>query len=107
MAGAVLAQNVPAKKTLVVSGRTADAAVVQIDGHSYVDVDTFARMINAAVKLEPGRDIPTVPTTDAGAKPERIPPGLSKDFSKPIGMEIREWKAAIASVIGSGVAEGN
>ena len=110
LAGAVFAQNATAKKTLVVNGRTADAAVVQIDGHSYVDVDTFARMINAAVTFEPGRVILTVPATEAGAKPERTTAGLSKDFSK-AGIsqlaEMREWKAALASVIRSGVAEGN
>src|SRR6202795_4192681 len=110
LAGAVFAQNATAKKKLVVNGRTTDAAVVQIDGHSYVDVDTFARMINAAVKFEPGRVILTVPATEAGAKPERTTAGLSKDFSK-AGIsqlaEMREWKAAIASVIRSGVAEGN
>lgn len=107
---AAFGQNAPIKKALVVNGRTADAAVVQIDGHSYVDVDTFARMINAAVKFEPDRVILTVPATQAGAKPERTAPGLSKDFSK-AGIsqlaEMREWKAAIASVIRSGVAEGN
>jgi hypothetical protein len=110
LAGAAFAQNAPTKRALVVNGRTADAAVVQIDGHSYVDVDTFARMINAAVKFEPGRIILTVPATEGGAKPERTAPGLSKDFSK-AGIsqlaEMREWKAAIASVIRSGVAEGN
>jgi hypothetical protein len=34
LAGAAFAQNASTKKTLVVNGRTADAAVVQIDGHS-------------------------------------------------------------------------
>jgi hypothetical protein len=75
-----------------------------------VDVDTFARMVNAAVKFEPGRVILTVPATEAGAKPELTAPGLSKDFSK-AGIsqlaEMREWKAAIASVVRSGVAAGN
>jgi hypothetical protein len=110
LAGVVFAQNPRPKKTLVVNGRTAGAAVVQIDGHSYVDVDTFARMINAAVKFEPGRVILTLPATKAGAKSGRTAPGLSKGFSK-AGIsqlaEMRGWKAAIASVIRSGVAEGN
>jgi hypothetical protein len=65
---------------------------------------------NAAVKFEPGHVILTVPATEAGAKPERTAPGLSKDSSK-AGIShlagMREWKAAIASVIRSGVAEGN
>ncbi len=109
-AGAAFAENTPQKKQLVVNGRTADGAVVQIDGHSYVDVDTFARIMNAAVRVEPGRVILTVPAAEAEAKVERTAPGLSKDFAK-AGVsqlaEMREWKAAIASAIRSGVAGGN
>jgi len=108
--GATFAQSAPAKKALVVNGRTADAAIIEIDGHSYMDVVTFARMMNAAVKFEPGRVTLTVPTAEAGAIPERTVPGLSKNFSKAgisLLAEMREWKAAIASVIKSGVAEGN
>jgi hypothetical protein len=109
-AGASFAQNAPEKKTLVVNGRTATGVVVQIDGHSYMDVDTFARIMNATASYEPGRVILTVPAAEAGAKPERTAPGLSKDFAK-AGIfqlaEMREWKAAIASAIRSGVAGGN
>lgn len=109
-AGGALAQNASQTKTLVVNGRTADGAVVQIDGRSYVDIDTFARIMNATVRFEPGRIILTVPATQAGAKPEGTAQGLSKDFAK-AGIsqlaEMREWKAAIASVIRSGVAAGN
>jgi hypothetical protein len=110
LTGAAFAQNAPQKKTLVVNGRTADVAVLQIDGHSYVDLDTFARIMNAAVTFEPGRVILKFPAAESGAKPERTVPGLSKDFAK-AGIfqlaEMREWKAAIASVIRSGVAGGN
>jgi len=114
MAGAVSAQNVPEKKTpekkaLVVNGRIADAAVVQIDGHSYVDVDAFARIMNATVRFEPGRVILTVPAAAAEAKPGRAAPGLSKDFAK-AGISqlavMQEWKGAIASVIRFGLAAG-
>jgi len=94
----------------VVNGRTVDRAVVQIDGHSYVDVDTFARIMNAHVTFESGRVILNVPLTEAAAMPERTAPGLSKDFAR-AGVaqlaEMREWKAAIATAIRSGVAEGN
>jgi hypothetical protein len=109
-AGAASAQNTPPKKTLVVNGRTADGAVVQIDGRSYVDVDTLARIMNAAVSFEPGRVILTVPAAESGAKPERTEPGLSKDFAR-AGIsqlaEMWEWKGAIASAIRSGIAAGN
>jgi hypothetical protein len=109
-AGAAFAQNVPEKRKLVVNGRVADGAVVQIDGHSYVDVDTFARAMNASVTFEPDRVILTVPVAEAAAKPERTAPGLSKDFAR-AGIaqlaEMWEWKGAIASAIRAGVAAGS
>jgi hypothetical protein len=109
-AGAAIAQNALEKKTLVVNGHTADGAVVQIGGHSYVEVDTFARIMNAAVSFEAGRVILTVPAADPVAKPEGAASGLSKDFAK-AGIsqlaEMREWKGAISSAIRSGVAGGN
>ena len=110
LAGAAFAQNAPQKKTLVVNGRTADGAVVQIDGHFYVDVDTFARIMNAAVSFEPGRVILTVRTAEASAKLGLPEPGLSKDFAKAGISQLAvmwEWKGAIASAIRAGVAGGN
>jgi hypothetical protein len=111
LAGAMFAQEAPEKKKLVVNGRTADGAVVQIDGHSYVDVDTLARIMNAAVSFEPGRVILTIPATEMGAKPEHTAaPGLSKEFAKASISQLAvmwEWKGAIASAIRSGVAAGN
>jgi hypothetical protein len=107
---ATFAQNAPEKKILVVNGRTADGVVVQIDGHSYIDVDTLARIMNAAVSFEPSRVVLTVPAPEAGAKTERTAPEFSKDFAR-AGIsqlaEMREWKSAIASAIRSGVAAGN
>jgi hypothetical protein len=105
----VLAQNAPEKKALVVNGRTTEETVVQIGGHSYVDIDTLARIMNATVSFAPGRVVLTVPA-DAGAKPERAAPALSKDFAK-AGIsqlaEMWEWKGAIASAIRFGFAAGN
>ena len=107
LAGASLAQNAPAKKTLVVNG-SVEGTVVLIDGHSYVDVETLARIMDAAVSFAPGRVILTVPAAEARAK-ERAEPGLSKDFAR-AGIsqlaEMWEWKAAIAATIRYGVAAG-
>lgn len=109
LAGAAFAQNAPTKKTLVVNGRAADGAVIQIDGHSYVDVDALARTMNATVNFQAGRVILTVPAAEAGAKPERTAPGLSKDFAKAGISQVavmQEWKGAIASAIRFGLAAG-
>jgi hypothetical protein len=110
LVGAVFAQNASEKKALVVNGRVAEGGVVQIDGHSYVDIETLAQIMNAVLRTEPGRIILTIPVAEAGSKSERAAPGLSKDFAR-AGIsqlaEMWEWKGAIASAIRSGVAGGN
>lgn len=109
-AGTAFGQNVPQKKTLVVNGRAAEGAVLQLDGHPYVDLDALARIMNATVKFETGRVILTVAAAEPDAKSARAAPGLSKGFAVTAVSqlaEMREWKAAIASAIRSGVAGGN
>ena len=109
LAGAGFAQNAPEKKTLVVNGRAAEGAAVQIDGHSYVNVETLAQMMNAGVSFAPGRIILTVPAAEAVARPERIAPGFSKDFAMTSVSQLadmREWRSAIASAIRFGIAAG-
>jgi hypothetical protein len=109
-AGTAFGQNVPQKKTLVVNGRAAEGAVLQLDGHAYVDLDALARIMNATAKFETGRVILTVAAAEPDAKSARAAPGLSKGFAVTAVSqlaEMREWKAAIASAIRSGVAGGN
>ena len=66
---------------------------MQIDGRSYVvDVETVARIMNAAVSFAPGRVILNAPAA------ERAAPGLSKDFARAAISQLAvmsEWKAAI------------
>jgi len=105
-----VAQNAPRTRALVVNGRTADGAVVQIDGHSYVDVETLAQVLGAAVRLEPGRVVLTSANSETIAKPGHATPALSKEFARAAISQLadmREWKGAISSAIRSGVAGGN
>lgn len=108
-AGAAVAQSAPEKKPLVVNGRT-DGAVVQINGRSYVEVETLARLMNAAVSFEAGRVILTVAAPDAGPKPVPASRALSREFARAGVSQLAamwEWKGAIASAIRGGVAGGN
>jgi hypothetical protein len=105
-----VAQNAPRARALVVNGRTVDGTVVQIDGHSYVDVETLAQVLGAAVRLEPGRVVLTSADPETVAKPGHATPALSKEFARAAISQLadmREWKGAISSVIRSGVAGGN
>jgi hypothetical protein len=107
---ALCAQTATDRKTLVVNGHTVDGAVAQIDGRSYVDVESFARAMNATVSFEPGRVVLKVPASVSAASPDHVAPVLSRDFARSgisFLAEASEWKAAIESAIRSGVAGGN
>jgi hypothetical protein len=105
------AQDAP-KKTLVVNGVSTPAAVVQIGGHSYVDVEAFAQAVNASVSFDGGKVTLTMPGGAAPAVPatEAKKVGLSREFSL-TGIaalsDMREWRAALASSRRFGIAAGN
>ena len=59
LVGALSAQRAPDKK-LIVNGMTTGMAVLQIDGHSYVDIETLAQITNGSIKSEPDRIVLTI-----------------------------------------------
>ncbi len=72
--GTLCAQTAPtattgATKTLVVNGKTVEAGARQIDGHSYVDVETLAELTNGAVFIEPNRVVLKIPASASGSGP--------------------------------------
>ena len=110
LAGVLFAQSKP-NKILVVNGKNAGAAVRQINGRSYVDIETLAQITNGVVTVEPHRIILTIPTSDSGATasaaPAQAPQGLSRDFTTAAIAELaemREWRGAIGTMITYGLA---
>src|SRR6267143_2249024 len=127
LAGVLFAQTAP-NKILVVNGKSAGPAVRQIDGRSYVDIETLAQVTNGVVTIERHRIVVTIPASDpgstasaapasaapadAGAAPARAAPaqppqGLSRDFaSAAIAAlaEMREMRGAIRAMITYGLA---
>ena len=77
LAGALLAQDLPgpgtaqkSEKTFVVNGKTVDAQVVDIDGRSYVDVDSLtqiAQLTNGTITVDPNRIVLTIPVAPSSA----------------------------------------
>jgi hypothetical protein len=137
VAGVLVAQDTPEQgapqksaKTFVVNGKTVDAQVMDIDGRSYVDVDSLtqiALITNGSITVEPNRIVMTIPapasntpanaagaasgTAGAAAPADTAPPpaaqGLSKEFvTVAISdlAEMREWRGAIAAMITYGLA---
>jgi hypothetical protein len=79
LAGVLFAQSTPNKnKILVVNGKSAGPAVRQIDGRSYVDIETLAQVTNGVFTVERHRILLTLPASDsvaaASAAPASAPP---------------------------------
>jgi hypothetical protein len=113
----LLAQDAPDKtqepaKTLVVNAKTVDAAVIQVNGRSYVDVEVLAQITNGVVTIEPNRIVLTIPVANSSAPADAnaaapAPQGLSKDFVRDaiaVLAEMREWRGAVGTMITYGLA---
>ena len=107
LAGTLVAEGTP-NKMLVVNGKTVGPAVVQIDGRSYVDIETLAMITNGVLTVEPSRVVLTISGANASAAPPETQSaeGMSKDFARAaVGFlaELREWRGAIGTIIGYGI----
>ena len=79
IAAVLLAQRAP-NKTLVVNGETTDATVMQIDGRSYVDIETLAQITNGTVTVEPNRIVLTIPVSNPAAAASASPGGIVQEL---------------------------
>jgi hypothetical protein len=101
LAGVLLAQRGP-DKVLVVNGKTIESPVIQIDGHSYVNIETLAQITNGVIGVQPDRIVLTIRPAASSAPPPPPPPpeGLSKEFAREaiaVLAEMREWRGAIGT----------
>jgi hypothetical protein len=96
-----------AKKTLIVNGKTVDAAVVQVEGRSYVDIEGLAQAIGGSVTFEPNQISLTIsePASPAAAAPEPAQ-DMTNRFQQIAVFclaEMREWRGAIGTIVASGI----
>jgi len=101
LAGVLLAQRGP-DKLLVVNGKTMESPVIQIDGHSYVNLETLAQITNGVIAVQSDRIVLTTRPEASSALPPPPPPpeGLSKEFAREaiaVLAEMREWRGAIGT----------
>lgn len=105
-------QSGQSEYTLMVNGQPGSAKVVQLNGHSYVDVDALARITNGSVAYQGSHITLTLPggggqtTTSAPAHSPAPPKSVfSKEFMQ-AGIEymsqIREWRNTLANAISNG-----
>ena len=74
LAGVLSAQRSP-DKTLLVNGKSTSVVVLQVDGHSYVDIEMLAQITNGSVKFEPNQVVLIIPNSNFDAKFPAIHPG--------------------------------
>lgn len=111
-------QGLTGRRELVVNGQSVPNAVVQIDGHSYADIEALARATHATLKFTPDRVLLTLPEEGSRVSPpEAAPPakepmkeGITKDFARAALAQlslIREWRDAVIGMIKAGEPAGN
>jgi hypothetical protein len=107
-----LAQVSSQKKTLVVNGRSGDATVLQLNGRTYVDLETLAHIADGSLAFRGNQVTLALPASDATA-PATESPGsypaaqarLSREFSVAAIetlAEMREWASTTANAIQNG-----
>ena len=112
LSGVALAQANQLKRTLVVNGQSGDATVVQINGRSYIDLETLARIANGSLSFQGNQIVLTIPPQTGGASAtvptdkEASGTGLSNDFMRAAIEDlgaIKEWYSTLAYAIQRGV----
>jgi hypothetical protein len=92
--------------TLAIAGQPDQAAVIRINGKSYVDIESLARITHGSVRFQGSQTILTLPGSASTAAatlpvPEKIPQlsggFLSAEIEALTG--IREWRASLVYAI--------
>jgi hypothetical protein len=101
-----LSQAAQQKLTLLVNGQPGQAAVVQIDGRSYVEIESFVRVVNGSLRFKENQIILTLPAPTTSAPPAQPEaPAFSKDFVR-AAIEamaaIREWRSVLTNSVRHG-----
>jgi hypothetical protein len=98
-------------QTLIVNGQRTQISVVQMNGHSYVDLEALARAANGSLSFNGNQISLTLPGAGDSPAPAPAPASSSanSEFSKSFlraGIEqmtiIREWRTALANAVQNG-----
>ena len=94
--------------TLSVTGHPGQVPVIDINGRSYVEIESLARLTSSSISFRDKQIIVTFSPSEANTKAaetnQPVPSGFSKDFLR-AGVEemtaIREWRIAIVNAVQS------
>ena len=101
-------QAVQQSRTLILNGQSGQVKIMEVDGRSYVDLESLARIVNGTLRFSSNQITLTLPSSAAVTEPEAAPPklpantGFSKEFLRASIEEmamIREWRSALVNSI--------
>ena len=105
------AQGKQEQRAVVVNGKSGNAASIQVNGRTFVDLEGIARIANGSLGFQGSELILTVPCSAAATPSNVTEPapaphtGLSRDFMK-AGIEtlaqMREWASTLGYAIQNG-----
>ena len=90
--------------TFTIAGHAGETQLLQLNGKSYIDLETLARLTQGTLSFKANRTILTLPPSDATAQAATPPAkaGFSRAFTE-AGIEemgvIREWRIAIVNAV--------
>jgi hypothetical protein len=102
------AQATQKASTLTVAGHAGEAQLLQLNGKSYVEVETLARLTNGTLSFKGTRTTLTLPPSDTVPQPSapQAKAGFSRAFIQ-AGIEemsvVREWRIAIVTAVQNNV----
>jgi hypothetical protein len=100
-AGAQAPQKI---STLTIAGHAGEAQLIQVNGKSYIDIETLARLTRGTLSFKVNQTVLTLPPSDpeVQAPAPRANAGFSRAFTQ-AGIEemsvIREWRTAIVTAV--------
>jgi hypothetical protein len=100
-ASAQAPQNGP---TFTIAGHAGETQLLQLNGKSYIDLETLARLTRGTLSFKANRTILTLPPSDVTEQASTPPAkaGFSRAFTE-AGIEemgvIREWRIAIVNAV--------
>jgi hypothetical protein len=106
--GLARSQTVQQDQTLTIRGQPGQAAVLKMNGRSYVDIEALAQLINGSLGFRGNQITLTLPTAAASTSmpaSQTTSAEFSKDFMN-AGIEamsvIREWRSALVNAVKNG-----
>jgi hypothetical protein len=88
--------------TLAIVGHPGQIPLIQIDGKSYVNVESLARLIHGSLSFQPNHVTLALSGSPAQSATHTPPPGFSSGFLRAaieVMTEIREWRIAIVNAV--------